>query len=224
MKKKLSLILLVSVLSSKAWALAYVPQTTFLDPGAMKVFSEVRYFGTTSKLDIDGVDTPLEEGQAFQLLDFGMIASYGYGTQLELRTGARFRQIMDETETESNTVSGLESYVLGLKYKFLSKTRLKFAGDLQFRGTTYSNEEYESGVTPASDELILGDSGQEITIGLYADYLRTKTNTLAAYGAYRIPGNNLSPEFIYDLHSAWDNKSWAFLLGVKGIYSLGQDD
>lgn len=225
MKKFLFFIFLSIVSNLSVCAMtAYSPQTNLLDPGAYEIFTEVKYFGTTSKLDIDGIDTQLDEGQAFQLLDFDLVGRYAFGTQLELIAGGRYRQVLDETEAESNTVSGLESYLLGLKYSFISSSKLKFAVDIHLRDTLYTNEEYVSGASIASEELILGDSGQEITIGLYADYLRNKTNTIAAYGAYRVPGNSLSPEFIYDLHSAWHGSKWALLLGVKGIMSLGQDD
>jgi hypothetical protein len=207
-------------------AAPFVPGSKVITPKSYQVDSELSTFTTSAYFDKEGLEEEITEGDAFSMMDIDTNLRYGFGDQLELRAGFRYRQVTAEytsgADTVSLTNSGLESYWLGAKYALKSKSRWKFAIDTYFRSTSYTNIEYNPTQTPA-EEIVLGDSGTEIQIGLHTSYQANKTRFWNTYLAFNMPPNNMSQEIVYMGEAAWRHTKWGFRLGAKGVYSMNND-
>jgi len=217
------------LLSSYSFAkqVPYRPASFVINPKSYQIDQSFSMFSTLATFDQDGLEEELVEGTSFSMIDSNSALRYGFGDQLELRAGIRYRQLSSEHVSGSDTVSfsnsGLESYMLGGKYAFKSRSKWRFALDASYRMTTYTNEEFSKTQTP-TEEIVLGDSGKEVEIGLHTSYQRNKNHFFSTYFAYKMPSNNMSQEVPYMLESAWGYTNWGFRLGLKGVYSLEMDD
>ncbi len=227
MRSLIFLSLLISTLNSWAKQVPYRTSTRVINPKSYQVDVGLNYFSTIATFDKDGLEEELDEGTSLTMMDIDSNIRYGFGDQLELRVGFKYRQVATEqtsgNESLSLSNSGLESYWLGAKYAFKPSGRWRFAIDTRYKMTSYTNEEYAPGTTPA-EEIILGDSGTEIQLGLHGSYQSSKTHFWNAYVAYNMPANNMSQEVVYFAETAWAYTKWGFRAGLKGVYSLGMDD
>ncbi|GAB4414087.1 MAG: hypothetical protein OHK0056_20630 [Bacteriovoracaceae bacterium] len=189
---------------------------------------EIELYGkawqSSGTYDNEGALTPFEDGQAYQMLEEEITLRYAYGMQLEMRGGIRFRQNTSETATTSVSSSGMESYFVGAKYATRAMQKMMYAFDISYRGTSYSNTDYQQNQTVDPNELVLGDEGQEITLGFHMAYYRTNDHILSGSLSYRSPGNDLSSETPYHIESAWLWDQWALIVGGRGVNSLKNDE
>ncbi|MCR9205179.1 MAG: hypothetical protein NXH75_11410, partial [Halobacteriovoraceae bacterium] len=187
-----------------------------------------RLFQTTGVYDVDGTEFALNEGESNTVYEGDMILRYGFSEALQFSGGIRVRQISQQydvgTETISATNSGAESYHFQLKYSLRSSKRLFYSLNLDARQTAYSNTTYNSASEIPSDEIVLGDSGATYGLGVSLSFMRTPSHYLNATVAYRQPGNELSAEAPYDINTVWAWSSVAMELGVEGIYTFGGDE
>jgi len=186
------------------------------------------YFNTVSIFDVDGVETELGEGESFSLLQSDLVLRYGYGSKLQFSGGISFRQVQAEYflnyEAQTATNSGVESYFISIKYAVKANSKMFYSFDLTAAQTGYSNTQYTSTSQIPDQEIALGDSGSSYSLGSHISFKRTPDHYLSAFGAFRQPANDLSAEIPYYAESAWTWRTFAFYLGLEGIYSLGTDE
>ena len=183
-----------------------------------------KIFQTSGHFDVNGQAVSLTEGEAYRMMEEQVTLRYAYGLQLELRGGLRFRQNASQDSNGTVSASGLESYFAGARYSLRAMQKMMYAFDLEYLQTSYNNTEYTTGQTVDPNELVLGDSGHDLTLGFHVAYYRTRDHILSGSLSYRSPANSLSSEAPYHLESAWLWDSWAFILGGRGIYSLKNDE
>jgi hypothetical protein len=203
---------------------AYHPSGQTLDQKSTEVSILTSYFFKTATYDVNGSEQAMNDGEDYQQLDSDFAIRYAYGRQLEMRIGGRYRQLRSQDATHDLTNQGFESYFAGFKYAFKWPGKWRYAFDLQYRQTTHTNGQYEDASDANSQEIILGDDGNEITCGAYASHRTSSANYYSVYFAYNRPPNDLSHEFLYDLHFAFVWRKFALIpVGVRGIYSRGGD-
>lgn len=218
-----SFFLFHSALSAKP----YAPKTESIRIKSFQLEGTGSMFTTTGNFDIDGEKIPLDETTDFQKIDLDMLLRYGYGHQLELRGGGRFRMVQSLTEEIDVTNSAIESFVLGAKYSLKPKagSNWKFAVDFELRNTFYTNETYASGEVIPDDEIVLGDSGTSFMGGVHASYSpSSKSYILSGSGFFHRPPNNLSAEIITHLELMIPFTKLAIGGGVDSVFSLEQDE
>ncbi len=186
------------------------------------------YFITSNYFDNDGINVSMDEGTGFSRWDGDISLRYGFSRQLKWEAGLRFRQNQSMhlvgSEITTVTAAGLESYSLGAQYSMKSSQNLVYALMLQARQTSYDNKDYNTATEVPQDEIVLGDSGTELSLGLGLSYQWTPTTTLDSWVAFRQPGNSLSYEVPYLAKATWVWTRLAVYLGVDGIYSLKNDE
>ena len=186
------------------------------------------YYSTAGGYDTDGAEYSLASGSSYNMLEGDMNLTYGYSEKFQLVGGFRFRQNNSTVElngsSDTTTASGIESYMVGGQYSVKSTQKLWYSFTVEARQTSYNNTNYDSAADVPSGEIVLGDSGNEFTVGMGISMLRTNTHSLSAWGAYRKPPNDLSGEVPYKVNSTWTFSRMAFGLGLEGIYSLNGDE
>lgn len=206
----------------------YRPKAASVGLKAYEIELKGSYWTTVSYFDVDGTEVAMSEGDSFSKMDGEIDLRYGYGKQLELSLGTRFRTLTSVSNTvnadNSVTNSGIESVLGSVKYSFKADGDTQWAMELVYRQASYSNKEYLVGETVPEDEIILGDQGAEVTGWLHGAYKLSQTHFLTTSLGFRRPGNSLSSEIPYNVESAWPFTRWAMLIGVDGTYSLEQDD
>ena len=211
-------------------ASSYVPSAAVLGDSVSQFEMSGDYFFSTKRKDVLGDVLLFNEGESFERVQAQLTGRYGYGERLELYSVVRWRfnrslaALTGEEagETLEVTIKGEESFLLGFKYAFLLGKKLQSSLDFGLRQTFYTNEEYPPPLTPPNDQLVLGDSGDEWTLGLRMAIPLTPGLYLGGSVAYVSPPNPLSPEVEYALESARAWQNWSFLIGFKGIASLGK--
>ncbi len=207
-------------------SLVYRPVGETVELKGHEVRLDLKQFKSTTRIDSNGDEQAFLGDQGFLLQEGELALRYGLGKQLELRLGSRFRAAQSTPLTgESVTNRGMDSYFGGVKYSLKRSLNSPwvYAVDFQFRQTSHSYSDYLPGGAPA-DEIVLGDSGNEVRAGLYLSRPFGEMIRLGFFGAFNMPPKQLGQELIYDAHFAFTWTKWAILLGVDGVYSLGADD
>jgi hypothetical protein len=107
-----------------------------------------------------------------------------------------------------------------LIFAFKPVDRLHYVIDGTFRFRPYSNEETNANTIGT---MILGDQGNEYSIGLGVTYASLRNNYLTARGGYRSPGSEISSEIYWQVEGALAWKYVALIAGVDGISSMKND-
>lgn len=208
-------------------AKVYAPKSETIRIQSYQLEADASMFTTTGYFDINGEKIEMQETTDYQKIDADFLLRYGYGHQLELRIGTRYRQVQGITETTDVATAGLESFIIGAKYSLLPKagSNWKFAADIQLRNTFYTNEVYGPNDSIPEDEIVLGDSGTSFLVGGHLSY-HSPNNAfiLSGSGFFHRTPNNLSPEFIYNLELMIPFSKLAIGGGVDAVLSLGQDE
>lgn len=182
-------------------------------------------FNSNGYYDHRGHYHNFEGPTSFKKLDSGGNVRYSWTDKVEFRAGGRYREnYSTESDGTRKVRTGFESYWGGIKYAFDGIQRWYYALDFRYRQTPYKNVNYSSSENLSEEQLVLGDSGNEVTLGMRISYLRNLNNIFSGYIAYNRPPNNLSPEILYTFEGALRYTRWAFLAGIEGIYSLGMDE
>jgi hypothetical protein len=211
-----------------AHAIVYHPSGASLSSKAMQFDFRGSIFNSTGNFDYTGLETPFDSGESFSQTDYEGVLRYGQSDRLEWRGGLRYRQnsstdVISSTTTNQANNAGLESALLGMKYSFLESDRWRYALDVQFRSTFYSNEAYDRTQTVPSEEVVLGDDGQEIKLGGGLSYQFSRSNFFNSSLYFVIPPNELSTEYAYDLNVTWAMETWWFYFGAGGVLSGNGD-
>lgn len=205
----------------------YRPDAAPLGEKGYRIDSKTELFMATGSFDHDGESVSFTDSEAFSVIDSDLRVRYGYGENLEFFVGGGFRNVSatyyvdDESITTSK--AGLERYFGGVRYAAQSSAQLFYAVEGLFGQTPYTNTDYSSLSDVPNDEVALGDGGSFYQASVLVSYLSTKDHIYNLMGAYRQPGNNLSPEFVYSANSVWTWNTLSASLGVEGVYSTGGD-
>ncbi|MBC97446.1 MAG: hypothetical protein CME63_06835 [Halobacteriovoraceae bacterium] len=199
-----------------------------LGEGAYEIKGKVDMFNSSGSYDHSGLEQELNDGESFSIIDSKLTLTYGYGESLQFIGAIGFRSVSAEYTVNSDTVttsnSGLESYTLGVRYSWQQSQKLYYSIELLASQTPYTNTDYANLNEVPEDEIILGDSGNSFEVGLGASYLLDKDWMLNLRGAYRMPGNNLSPELDFMAESAFTWTSMSAALAIDGVYAIGSDE
>jgi hypothetical protein len=193
-----------------------------LNPGGYSLGTSAMIFQTSGYFDSAGVETAKADGITYKYIDADFHLSYGVSKHLQLTGFGKFRSITSSFGDLSNTKSGPESVGAEAKYGFAQVGGARWALGAHYRQTLYKNASYDTGTTPPTDELILGDSGSDYGVDLYLTYLISSLKLDGRIG-YSSPANNLSDEITYKLEGMYSFTKLGLLIGVDGITSLKKD-
>ena len=228
MKKNLFLSILCLLVAPIKAANNYRIPYAGIGSGAYEIQGNVDMFSSTGYFDHSGLEEALGEDESYSIIDSRLNLLYGYGDSLQFMGGISFRSISAEyavgSESITTSKSGIESYSFGVRYSWVSSAKLYYSVDFKAAQTSYTNTDYSTLADVPNEEISLGDSGNSYEVGLGASYLLSKDWMLNFRGAYRQPGNNLSPELDFLAESAWTWTSMSASLGIGGVYALGSDE
>ncbi len=204
---------------------AYIPSTRVLFEKGYQLNLGADVFSTSKIISSDGTTHSLSGNQSFTRYQAEFTGQYGLTNNLQLGLGGRFRQ--HQAKFENNTGdkisasgSGIQSIVTTINYAFTPVGNLRYAFEALYRYTPYTNKESTDGF---SENLILGDDGNETSAGLGATYAFKNENFLTLRTGYRKPGAHLSDEVYWQAEGALVWRKFALLAGVDGVSSLNHD-
>lgn len=216
------------ILSAKSFAqISYVFPTRILNKNAYQLGVTGEYWKSSKRVDKDGKKFPFEEGESFNRIQSDVAGYYGLTENLQIGGGVRFRQNASKridpnntSEIQSETSSGVQATYVNMMFGFKPVGQLYYALDGTFRYTPYTNEE-STNTNPGN--LILGDDGNEYSIGAGVTYASKTNNFISVRGGYRKPGQDLSSELYYQVEAALAWTYVALIAGVDGVSSMGND-
>lgn len=194
----------------------------FINPSATRgknVFDsrlDIRRFNTENLFDTSGNKTPLPPGNSFQMSNIDLNLIYGLSDDLDLNLGIRGRQNQAQVGSQSYSNSGFESFWITGKYSLSNSSKFTSSIELLFRSTFYSNNNQ----IVQSQELIMGDAGNEEALFLNGGYKISNKYFLFGRAAINWPENVLSTEVLYDLKFSSLLEPIRLDIGVGGTISL----
>ncbi|MFG1486936.1 hypothetical protein [Halobacteriovorax sp. RZ-2] len=219
-------ITLTTLLAAGPLALAnpriYQSDATALNKGASRVKIEGSFSSTLSQVDSDGNEVVYNDDVSYNLLDANLDYQYAIMSKFQLLAGLKGRYVSSGDTNETQTTAGLESFYIGAFYGLDKKRGRDFALSAIYRFRPYTVDTY-SGSAP-SDELILGDGGNDIKVNFLAKFESTKWTSYDFKIGYRIPGAPISSEVTFDARLVKHYVDWAFWFSANGVYSLGGDE
>lgn len=220
MRSTLALCVLIVSNIALAKQTLYRPAAFTLELQSKEIDFLATFLATSSYYDVEGNEVEQAENTSFSRQEFDLNFGYGFTREIELRAGGRYRSQTSETATESRTASGLESVFIGAKYGLAPLRSWKFAVSGEARYSPYAPEDYTSTSLFPEGEMELGDGGPEITLKGHTSYHISGNWYLSGALGYRIPGNSLSHEIVYDAELAYSGQSWLLTGGFTGIKSM----
>lgn len=215
------------ILCANAFAqTSYVFPTRILNKKGYQLGVTGEYWKSSKRVDKDGKKFPFEDGESFNRIQTEVSGFYGLTENLQIGGGVRYRQNASKVlnsstnEIDSETSSGVQSTFVNLVFAFKPVGQLYYAIDGTFRYTPYTNEE-SSASKPGN--LILGDDGNEYSVGAGVTYASKSNNFISLRGGYRKPGQDLSGELYYQVEAALAWSYVALIAGVDGVSSMGND-
>lgn len=219
-----SVILLTTVLSNETFAndRLYRSQSKMLAKGASWVNLSADLSTTLSQTDSDGNEIIYNDEVSYFLFDTNIDYQYAIRDNFQLLAGLKARYVSSGDSNETITGAGLESFYAGAIYGLGKKRGRDFAISALYRFRPYSVDTY-SGSAP-SDEVIIGDGGNDIEFNFLAKFESTKWTSYDFKIGYRIPGAPISSEIPFEARWVKHYVDWAFWLSANGVYSLGGDE
>lgn len=204
---------------------SYVPPTRVLKERGTQLSFGADYFRTSSGIDYNGDKQKLEKGDNFQRYQGEINGLFGLTNDFNLGLGVRFRHqtssFTSGTEEINAKATGVQSLAAKFLYGFQPVNRMQYTLEGMFRYVPYTNDELDT--TPTNDDLrklILGDQGNEYSIGLGVTYSSLSNNHFTFRGGWRRPGDDLSTEFYWNGEAAFQFRHIAPVFGVDGVTSL----
>jgi hypothetical protein len=221
MKRISSSILLLLALDSKANDLIAKADAEVINKKSYQIELGVGTWASSSTIDADGNEEEFADDEGYSKLEGDLLFKYGFNRKVEFRFGGLFRQV--KSTLQEATKSGAESIRFGTKYQFDSKTALKYALDLEYGMTLYSNTDYVDSSQIPEGEIVLGDAGNFFHVKGIMSYKFRSKNHLNASLAYVGMPNELSSELKYDVngHLVWN--SFSVYAGIEGVNSMKND-
>lgn len=204
---------------------SYVPPTKILEKKGYQLGISGEAFVSSKSIDKDNNDVEFEDGESFKRFQGEFTGLYGLTENLQIGGGLRYRQnnstmLNASKEEVSETSTGVESTFVSLKYAFKPVDRLYYSLEGLFRYTPFTNDEEQNG---ADGTMILGDDGNEYSVGLGMSYAFKSNNFFTGRVGYRKPGQDLSDEIYWQLEGALAWRYLALVAGVDGVSSMNND-
>ncbi len=218
------LFLIILLGTASLWGqTSYVPPTRVLKERGSQISGSLDYFKTSKVSDEDGRKTSLADGQNFNRYQGEVNGLFGLTDDFNAGIGFRYRHQTSSfsagNEDYNAKASGVQSIMAKVLYGFEPNNRTQFTLEGMFRYVPYGNEEI-SATTTDLNKLILGDEGNEYSVGLGATYSSLSNNHYTIRGGWRRPGDDLSTEFYWNGEIALQWRWVAALAGVDGVTSL----
>lgn len=221
---------LLSLIMSSAFAQenynSYVPFGRLLKAKGYQLEGNAEIFSSSKRIGGNGESLSFNEGESFQRLQGSVMGYYGATNDLQFGVGIRFRQnqakFFDNSNEVTATGTGLESTVASIKYAFKPVDRMHYVLEGMFRYRPYTNDEYVAG-TSDPEVLILGDIGNEISLGAAVTYAHPRNNFISVRAGYRMPGTDLANEIYWQVEGAMVWRYFALVAGVDGASTMGTD-
>lgn len=211
--------------TASAFMPPYRPPAKNLNDSAYEIEVSGTHFTQAATYDVEGTELEQTEGSSFSQSDLFLVGRYAYGRRLQLFLGMSFRQnksVNGDTQEEL-TASGVETLKGGVQYSFDPVGKWRYALEVSYAKTAYTNEFYEPNATLPS-ELVLGDDGSSIEGTLHATFAPKRDSYYSGSVGLRMPQEHLAMEVPWKVEAAWVFSRWALYGGVQGIYSLGDDE
>ena len=223
--KKQIVCMLLAFTSSAIANNSYISSTQTLSDSGYEYRFENSFFKTSSFVDYDSTEIPLQDGESYFSLDSILGIKYAPTSNLELLSDLRFRvnQSSENVGADNKTFTqgGPESIFIGINYGSNRDEGLQYILKTYFRKGLYSNESYD----PSSEResIVLGDGGDGYYIGVGVSFLSKDNNFYEFEIGYRNPSSDLSNEILTNTKIAIAWKPVSLIFGVEYLASLGQD-
>jgi hypothetical protein len=228
---KTNLIILSLFISTNLFAQQrniYSASAKGLNPSSYRIGIHGLYSITSGRFDNSGAKASLLSEESYSLMEGNISLAYGVGKKLDAFLNARMRQVNSQysngTDTIKTSNSGLESFSGGIKYSFVPTQSIQWAVDFIYKQTLYEQKFFTNLSQVPDSDLVLGDAGQEFSIGVHTSYKRKRGHILNSIIRYAAPANDLSDEVNYRFESAWLWQKLGLILGVDGIMSFKRDN
>lgn len=199
----------------------YMPEAFTLIKNSYRISGSLSMFNTSGYYDENGAETAISGNNSFQMVDTDLSGDYGISERFQFGVGLKFRSNESSVSGNATSNSGIESYFGRGQYYFYQSTHHHLAAFGEYREMSYVNKRYSLASNIPTNDLVLGDGGNAITVGGIYSYRRNTDHTLNLMTGYMVSGDNdLSSEVVYRLDSAWAWDSWAFIIGGRGVYSM----
>lgn len=203
----------------------HTPYTQTLTKKGNEFGIETIYFQTATRADKDGKEYDLQNGESFNRIDLLLYGKYGFTDSFEMSLDVRARRNAatlnnSDGDQESLESMGLQSAGVGFKYAWPYSSGWQWAVEANYRNSFYTNPDYD--VNKPKD-IVLGDDGQEISIGFGVTYLTQANNFLTGRALYRNPDTQLSSEIFLQLEASLNWKYFSIFGGGETNISLEGD-
>jgi hypothetical protein len=216
---------LISLISLPALAdVTYVPKSMPLYDGGNEFNIKFDYFQSLKNIDSQGNVVDFSNGESYYRADLDMSFAYGMSNDFQIKVGGIFRanasdqRIGDEVYSFSN--SGAKSTYVQFLYRLPKEDKTEYTLEANYEYKLFQNSEAEN-VFP--EEVILGDDGTSISIGLNITHYFKSQNFITARGLYRNPGENLSSEWFTQIEGGLMWNKFSLIGGLEYVASLDQD-
>lgn len=203
---------------------SYVPPTRVLKERGSEIRLSGDYFQTSKVIDQRGKGTSLTDGNSFNRYQGEISGLFGLTDDFNAGLGARFRHQQSNftqgTSDYTAKAGGLQSIFAKFLFGFAPVNRTQFTLEGMFRYNPYTNDEINPATTSDLNRMILGDQGNEYSLGLGVTYSSLSNNHYTFRGGWRRPGDDLSSEFYWNGEVALQFRYVAALIGVDGVTSL----
>lgn len=219
---------ILNLFMSKIWILSFILSNLafadiyFVNPSAVRgknVFDsrvDFSIFNTENLFDTSGNKTPLAPGDNYRMTNLDLNLFYGLSDDFDLNLGIRGRRTQSDVSVNEYENTNFESFWLTLKYLLSKSERFTSSIDVLFRSTFYAN----GNQMIQSQNLILGDAGNEQALLLNGGFKITHNFFLFGRMGVNWPENVLSSEGVYDLKFSGLWEPIRFDLGVGGTISF----
>lgn len=196
---------------------------TLLSKG-YEVGMETSYFKASRRIDKDGNEKTFSDGEGFNKIDLTVFYKYGFSNafemSLDLRTRKNQATFHDGTDLKTGSAFGLESAGISFKYAFPYLRGFQWAFEGNYRNSFYTNETNNTG---NSEKLILGEDGQEVSVGTSVTYLSTSKHFISGRVLYRNPDQDLSSEIFSEIEGSLNFSKLSLFAGGEKNISLKGD-
>jgi len=204
---------------------SYVSPTRILVKKGYQLGITGEVFSSSKSIDDKKNEVDFESGESFNRFQGEFTGLYGLTENLQIGGGLRYRQnsstILNASQEEiSETSTGVESTFATFKYAFKPVDRLYYSLEGLIRYTPFTNDDEQNG---SNGTMILGDDGNEYSVGLGMTYAFKSNDFLSGRVGYRKPGQELSDEIYWQLEGALVWKYLALVAGVDGVSSMNND-
>ena len=218
----LSLFILLA--SASLWGqTSYIPPTKVLKERGTQLSFGVDSFSTSQTVDENGKKLKLADGEKFNRYQGEVNGLFGLTDDFNVGIGARFRSqnasFMSGNDEVTAKSSGVQSIAARSLFGFDPVNRTQFTLEGMFRYVPYTNDELST-TNPDLEKIILGDEGNEYSVGLGVTYSSLSNNHYTVRGGWRKPGNDLSTEFYWNGEIALQFRYVTPIAGVDGVTSL----